>query len=88
MLMATRASTVMQVSPTHYSHGRGSGLARTGHPARARVTDQHGQLHQIMVEPDSADQVFQAGESILLVKLEGDIFKGFTRGDFYLPRLD
>lgn len=64
------------------------GTARTGHPARARVTDQHGQLHQIMVEPDSADQVFQAGESVLLVKLEGDIFKGFTRGDFYLPRLD
>lgn len=64
------------------------GTARAGHPARARVADQHGQSHQIMVEPDSADQVFQAGESVLLVKLEGDIFKGFTRGDFYLPRLD
>lgn len=64
------------------------GTARAGHPARARVADQHGQSHQIMVEPDSADQVFHAGESVLLVKLEGDIFKGFTRGDFYLPRLD
>lgn len=64
------------------------GTARVGNPARARVADQHGQFHQIMVEPDSADQVFQAGESVLLVKLEGDIFKGFTRGDFYLPRLD
>lgn len=64
------------------------GTARVGHPARARVTDPHGQLHQIMVEPDSADQVFQTGESVLLVKREGDIFKGFTRGDFYLPRLD
>jgi|APAra7269097138_1048543.scaffolds.fasta_scaffold07779_3 hypothetical protein len=64
------------------------GTARVGHPARARVTDPHGQPHQIMVEPDSADQVFQTGESVLLVKREGDIFKGFTRGDFYLPRLD
>lgn len=64
------------------------GTARVGHPARARVTDLHGQPHQIMVEPDSADQIFQTGESVLLVKREGDIFKGFTRGDFYLPRLD
>ena len=64
------------------------GTARVGNPARAHVTDPHGQQHQIMVEPDSADQVFQTGESVLLVKREGDIFKGFTRGDFYLPRLD
>lgn len=64
------------------------GTARVGDPARARVTDMHGQPHQIMVEPDSADQIFQTGESVLLVKREGDIFKGFTRGDFYLPRLD
>lgn len=64
------------------------GTARVGHPARARVDDIHGQPHQIMVEPDSDDQVFQAGESVLLIKREGDIFKAFTRGDFYLPRLD
>ena len=64
------------------------GTASVGNPARARVTDVHGQPHQIMVEPDSADQIFQTGESVLLVKREGDIFKAFTRGDFYLPRLD
>ena len=64
------------------------GTARVGHPARACVTDPHGQPHQIMVEPDSADQVFQTGESVLLVKREGEIFKAFTRGDVYLPRLD
>lgn len=64
------------------------GTARVGHPARARVTDEHGQPHQIMVEPDSVDQIFQTGESVLLVKREGDIFKAFTRGDFYLPKLD
>lgn len=64
------------------------GTASVGSPARARVIDPHGQAHQIMVEPDSADQLFQTGESVLLVKREGDVFKGFTRGDFYLPRLD
>lgn len=64
------------------------GTAREGHPARAQVTDRHGQTHQIMVEPDSPDQVFQTGEKLLLVKREGELFKGFTNGDFYLPRLD
>lgn len=64
------------------------GTARSGNPARARVIDRHGQPHQIMVEPDSADQMFQAGETVLLVKREGELFKGFSSGDFYLPRLD
>ena len=41
------------------------GTARPGSPARARVVDRHGQPHQIMVEPDSPDQIFQAGETIL-----------------------
>lgn len=64
------------------------GTAREGHPARAQVTDRHGQTHQIMVEPDSPDQIFQTGEKLLLVKREGELFRGFTNGDFYLPRLD
>ncbi|MBL0915863.1 MAG: YqiJ family protein [Sphingopyxis sp.] len=64
------------------------GTAREGHPARATVTDLHGQIHQIMVEPDSSDQSFQTGEKLLLVKREGELFKGYSKGDFYLPRLD
>lgn len=64
------------------------GTARAGSPARAQVVDPHGQTHHIMVEPDSADQNFQTGEKILLVKREGEIFKGYSKGDFYLPRLD
>jgi hypothetical protein len=64
------------------------GTASAGNPARARVIDSHGQPHQIMVEPDTSDQVFQTGESVLLVKREGEVFKGYSRGDFYLPRLD
>lgn len=64
------------------------GTAREGHPARATVTDRHGQMHQIMVEPDSPDQSFQTGEKLLLVKREGELFKGYSKGDFYLPRLD
>lgn len=64
------------------------GTASPGSPAPAKCIDRHGQPHQIMVEPDSADQTFQTGETVLLVKREGEIFKGFSNGDFYLPRLD
>jgi hypothetical protein len=64
------------------------GTASPGNPAPAKCTDRHGQAHQIMVEPDSADQRFQTGETVLLVKREGETFKGFSNGDFYLPRLD
>jgi hypothetical protein len=64
------------------------GTATPGNPALAKCIDRHGQAHQIMVEPDSADQKFQTGETVLLVKREGETFKGFSSGDFYLPRLD
>jgi len=64
------------------------GTAKADSPARARVVDHHGQAHQIMVEPDTADQIFQTGERVLLVKREGELFKGYSNGDFYLPRLD
>lgn len=65
------------------------GTATPGNPAPAKCIDRHGHPHQIMVEPDSADQRFQTGETaLLLVKREGEIFKGFSNGDFYLPRLD
>lgn len=64
-----------------------TGRAALGSPARARAEDQHGQAHYIMVEPDMADQVFEEGESVLLVRREGDCFRAISRGDFHLPRL-
>ncbi len=64
------------------------GTASPGSPAPAKCIDRHGQPHQIMVEPDSPGQSFQTGETVLLVGREGETFKGFSNGDFYLPRLD
>jgi len=64
------------------------GTASPGNPAPAKCIDRHGHPHQIMVEPDSADQKFQTGETVLLVGREGETFKAFSKGDFYLPRLD
>jgi hypothetical protein len=64
------------------------GVARSGHPARAQVRDVHGQTHHIMIEPNDGSQSIAAGETVLLVRREGDIFIGLTEGDALLPRLD
>jgi hypothetical protein len=64
------------------------GVAKAGSPARGRVLDVHGLAHNIMLEPDSADQTFGEGERVLLVRREGDVFKAIARGDRHLPKLD
>lgn len=52
--------------------GRGAvitiGVARAGQPAQAKLRDQHGQTHYVMVEPDVDDDEFPAGTEVLLVK--------------------
>lgn len=64
-----------------------TGRAATGSPARARVEDWHGQAHYLMVEPDNADQIFEEGERVLLVRREGGVFRAIAYGDHHLPRL-
>lgn len=50
------------------------GTARRGAPARAKVTDQHGQAHYIMVEPHDDAGELPAGETGLLVRKDGPLF--------------
>ncbi|GGI87547.1 hypothetical protein GCM10007973_25020 [Polymorphobacter multimanifer] len=50
------------------------GVARPGSPARARVTDAHGQAHFVMVEPAAAGEHDERAE-LLLVAREGDVFR-------------
>ena len=64
------------------------GTATRGSPARVAVRDLHGHPHHVMVEPDNDGQRFIQGERVLLVRREGDLFKGIARGDRYLPRID
>lgn len=52
------------------------GTARAGSPARARVMDIHGQAHFVMVEPHDATTELQAGDTVLLVRREGQTFYG------------
>lgn len=52
------------------------GTARKGSPARARVIDVHGQAHFVMVEPHDEPSEFNAGDTVLLVRREGQTFYG------------
>ena len=52
------------------------GTARAGSPARAKVIDVHGQAHFVMVEPHDRTLAFEAGDTVLLVRREGQTFYG------------
>ncbi len=52
------------------------GTARAGSPARAKVIDVHGQAHFVMVEPHDEALELNAGDTVLLVRREGQTFYG------------
>jgi hypothetical protein len=60
------------------------GAARRGSPARAKVVDQHGQAHFVMVEPHEDSDVIRAGETALLVRREGQLFFGLPDRSVFL----
>ena len=51
------------------------GTARSGEPTQARVRDEHGRVHYVMVEPDIDGEEFSAGDPVLLVRAEGARFR-------------
>ena len=60
------------------------GRAREGAPARARAVDPHGQAHYVLVEPNDPAATFEEGDTVLLVRREGDRFRAIT---YDSPRL-
>lgn len=52
-----------------------AGLARQGLAAQARVRDEHGRTHFVLVEPDLADENFEEGSELLLVKKLGAVYR-------------
>lgn len=51
------------------------GVAKRGAPAEARLRDQHGQAHYVMVEPDVPGEEFPQGTSVLLVGQVGVVYR-------------
>lgn len=54
------------------------GKAKKGMPAQAKLKDEHGQTHYIMVEPDRENVVFEQGAPVLLVSQSGAVFKAIV----------
>lgn len=50
------------------------GTARRGVPARAKVVDQHGQAHFILIEPHNDDDAIASGKTVLIVRRVGARF--------------
>jgi hypothetical protein len=57
------------------------GTARRGSPAQAKVRDEVGQTQYVMVEPEHDDEVFTAGEPVLLRTQRAPAVFGVTRPD-------
>lgn len=55
-----------------------TGIARKGYAAQARLTDEHGQTHYVMVEPDSSNDELPQGSEVLLIKKIGNHFAVIT----------
>ena len=51
------------------------GVARRGRPAEARVHDQWGKAHYVLVEPEQDDAEFPAGSRVLLLKRADHVFR-------------
>lgn len=54
------------------------GKASKGSPAQAKLQDQHGTTHYILVEPDLDNVEFTQGTSVILVSRAGSVFKAIT----------
>ena len=50
------------------------GSAKLGSPAEAKLVDEHGQAHYVLVEPDSSDEVFERGMQVLITERRGAVF--------------
>lgn len=50
------------------------GTARRGQPAEAKLKDQFGRTHYVMVEPDNENESFAAGSPVLILKRHGEVF--------------
>lgn len=60
------------------------GTARRGQPARAKIVDDHGQAHFVMIEPHHDTDTIAQGEMALLVRREGALFYALPDTDALL----
>ena len=54
------------------------GVASSERPAEARVRDEYGTTHLLMVVPDRTEDIFNAGDEVLLVNKDGALFRAIS----------
>lgn len=54
------------------------GSARLGSPAEAKLTDEHGYTHYLMLEPDREGVTFEQGTHVLITENTGGAFRGIV----------
>lgn len=60
------------------------GTASHGKPAEAKIRDEHGQAHYLMVEPDQTEQPFEQGTQVVLTEQLGAKYRAIRN---YNPNL-
>ncbi len=50
------------------------GTAKKGQPAQAKLQDQHGQTHYIMVAPWEDDVSFSTGDTVAILEMQGNVY--------------
>lgn len=51
------------------------GRAKRGQPARAKLLDEYGQTHYVLVEPEGEEDTFEVGNMVVLIDRSGTIFR-------------
>lgn len=52
-----------------------TGVATSGNPAQAKLTDEHGQTHYLLVEPETPGVELPTGMTVILTGQSGVVFK-------------
>ena len=51
------------------------GRATPGNPTQAKLKDEHGQTHYVMVEPFNEKDILEPGQQVLLIERSGTVFQ-------------
>jgi hypothetical protein len=62
-----------------------TGTARQGWAAQARVVDEHGRTHFLMVEPETGEEAYTEGTVIWIVEKKGAFYRCTRSGGAVMP---
>lgn len=55
------------------------GIAQTGRPAEAKLTDIHGKTHYVLIEPDEGEVDMPEGSEVVIIRQEGPVYRAITK---------